>query len=119
VVVRKTKGAASKKGGAGAKKKAVRAQRGKVGRLGKKSGGRLKTATRKGEPIKAAKSSKIASMTVMLCRVKGVTLAELCKMTGWQPHSVRAAISAIMKKKYGLEVVSERVEGDRVYRVIV
>jgi hypothetical protein len=58
-------------------------------------------------------------MTVMLCRVKGVTLAELCEMTGWQPHSVRGAISAIMKKKYGLEVVSERINGERVYRVIV
>ncbi len=51
--------------------------------------------------------------------VKGVTLVELCKMTGWQPHSVRGAISAIMKKKYGLEVVSERIDGERVYRVIV
>jgi hypothetical protein len=117
--VRKANGAASKKGVAGAKKKAVQAQRGKVRRLGKKSGGRLKTATRKGEAVKAAKSSKIASMTVMLCRVKGVTLAELCKMTSWQPHSVRAAISAIMKKKYGLEVTSEQVDGERVYRVII
>ena len=80
---------------------------------------RSKAAVRKGEAVKAAKSSKIASMTVMLCRVKGVTLAELCEMTGWQPHSVRAAISAIMKKKYQLEVVSERVDGERVYRVIV
>ena len=117
--MRKAKGAASKKGVAGAKKTAVRAQRDRVGRLDKKSGGGLKTATRKGEAVKAAKSSKIASVTVMLCRVKGVTLAELCEMTGWQPHSVRAAISAIMKKKYGLEVVSERVDGKRVYRVIV
>lgn len=114
----KAKGAASTKGVAGAKKKAVRAQRGNAGRRGKKPAGRSKAAARQGG-VKAAKSSKIASMTVMLCRVKGVTLAELCKMTGWQPHSVRGAISAIMKKKYGLEVVSERIDGERVYRVIV
>ena len=68
---------------------------------------------------KPARSSKIASMTVMLCGKKGATLAELCKMTGWQPHSVRAVISSVMKKKFRLEVVSERVDGERVYRVIV
>lgn len=115
----RNKGAAPGKGAVNAKKKAIRAQQGKTGRQGKKPGGRSGAAVRKGEATKAAKSSKIASMTVMLCRVKGVTLAELCKMTGWQPHSVRGAISAIMKKKYGLEVVSERIDGERVYRVIV
>ena len=115
----RTKRAAPRKGARGAKRKVIRAQRGKTGRRGKKPGDRPGAAARKGEAVKAAKSSKIASMTVMLCRVKGVTLAELCKMTGWQPHSVRGAISAIMKKKYGLEVVSERIEGERVYRVIV
>ena len=65
------------------------------------------------------KSDKIASMTVMVCRLKGATLAELCKMTGWQPHSVRAAISAVLKKKLKLDVVSENIGGERVYRVIV
>jgi len=67
----------------------------------------------------ANKSTKIASMTVLLCRVKGISLDELCKHTGWQPHSVRAVISSVMKKKLGLEVVSERVDGKRIYRVIV
>lgn len=66
-----------------------------------------------------AKSSKIASMTVLLCRIKGVSLEELCKHTGWQPHSVRAVISSVMKKKLGLDVVSERIDGKRIYRVIV
>ena len=65
------------------------------------------------------KSSKIASMTVLLCRIKGVSLEELCRHTGWQPHSVRAVISSVMKKKLGLDVVSERVDGKRIYRVIV
>jgi hypothetical protein len=66
-----------------------------------------------------AKSSKIASMTVLLCRIKGVSIEQLCKHTGWQPHSVRAAISSVMKKKLGLEVVSEKVDGVRIYRVVV
>lgn len=58
-------------------------------------------------------------MTVLLCRIKGVGLEELCRHTGWQPHSVRAVISSVMKKKLGLDVVSERVDGKRIYRVIV
>ena len=65
------------------------------------------------------KSTKIASMTVLLCRIKGVSLQELCKHTGWQPHSVRAVISSVMKKKLGLDVVSEKIDGVRIYRVIV
>ena len=68
---------------------------------------------------KAQKSTKIASMTVLLCRIKGVSLEELCKHTGWQPHSVRAVISSVIKKKLGLDVVSERVGDSRIYRVIV
>lgn len=115
----KAKETKSKKAAAGTKKRAIRAQRGKAGRRNNKPSGRSKAVVRKGGAVKTAKSSKIASMTVMLCGKKGATLAELCKMTGWQPHSVRAVISAVIKKKFGLEVVSERVYGERVYRVIV
>ena len=90
----------------------------------KRTGGRgsqRKNASKHGVVTQsdAKKSTKIASMTVLLCRVKGVSLEELCKHTGWQPHSVRAVISSVMKKKLGLDVVSERVDGKRVYRVIV
>ncbi len=38
--------------------------------------------------------------------------------TGWQAHSVRGAISGALKKKLGLSVTSETVEGrGRVYRI--
>jgi Protein of unknown function (DUF3489) len=40
------------------------------------------------------------------------------KATGWQPHSVRGAISGALKKKLGLAVASDKVEGrGRVYRI--
>ena len=65
------------------------------------------------------KNTKIASMTVLLRRVKGVSIGELCKHTGWQPHSVRAVISSVMKKKLGLDVLSEKVNGARMYRVVI
>jgi hypothetical protein len=83
----------------------------KVGRKGIKPNPKGQTG--------AGKSTKIASMTVMLCRIKGVSIGELCKHTGWQPHSVRAVISSVMKKKFGLDVVSEKVDGVRIYRVVV
>jgi len=105
------RGTLKKKRAAGAGAKKLRAQR-------VKSHSR-QVVVRAAKVAKPAKSSKIASMTVMLCGKRGATLAELCKMTGWQSHSVRAVISAVMKKKFGLEVVSERVDGKRVYRVIV
>lgn len=73
----------------------------------------------RGDQTRPAKSTKIASLTVLLCRIKGVSLDELCKHTGWQPHSVRAVISGVIKKKLGLEVVSEKVGGVRIYRVVV
>jgi hypothetical protein len=97
----------------------------------RKSKGKRETATElrpkrtargiktRGAQTGTAKSTKIASMTVLLCRIKGVSLDELCKHTGWQPHSVRAVISSVIKKKLGLEVVSERIDGERIYRVVV
>jgi hypothetical protein len=49
----------------------------------------------------------------------GATIAEAVKATGWQPHSVRGAISGTLKKKLGLAVTSDKVESrGRVYRVI-
>jgi hypothetical protein len=38
--------------------------------------------------------------------------------TGWQPHTVRSAISGALKKKRGLKVTSVKSEtGERVYRI--
>jgi hypothetical protein len=55
----------------------------------------------------------------LLQRKRGATIAEAMKATGWQPHSVRGAISGTLKKKLGLAVTSEAVEGrGRVYRIV-
>ncbi len=53
----------------------------------------------------------------MLRKPKGASIAALCEATGWQAHSVRSAISAIVKKKLGLAVISAKVDGVRIYRV--
>ena len=52
----------------------------------------------------------------MLRAPEGATIDEIVAATGWQPHTVRGAIAGALKKKLGLEVTSEKVEGrGRVY----
>ncbi|WCR11993.1 DUF3489 domain-containing protein [Paracoccus stylophorae] len=48
----------------------------------------------------------------------GATIDEIVVATGWQPHTVRGAFAGALKKKLGLEVTSDKVEGrGRVYRL--
>ncbi len=69
-------------------------------------------------PSPARAGTKLASPISLLSRKDGATIADLMKATGWQAHSVRGAISGNLKKKLGLGVISEKVEGrGRVYRV--
>ena len=69
-------------------------------------------------PSPARPGTKLASLISLLSRKDGATIADLMKATGWQAHSVRGAISGNLKKKLGLGVISEKVEGrGRVYRV--
>ena len=72
-----------------------------------------------GEQAKGVKpGTKMAQLIDMLGRKNGVTIEEIAVATGWQAHSVRGAISGAVKKKLGLAVASERVEGrGRVYRL--
>ena len=75
-------------------------------------------ASQAGTPAKARTGTKQATLIDHLQRKEGATLADLVKATGWQAHSVRGAISGALKKKLGLAVISEKVEGrGRVYRI--
>lgn len=62
--------------------------------------------------------SKQAKLIEMLKRPDGATIDEIVKKFDWQPHTVRGAIAGALKKKLGLDVQSEKVEGrGRVYRI--
>ena len=65
----------------------------------------------------AAGSTKIDAMLQLMRAKQGASLEQLSKATGWQHHSVRGAISGVIKKKLGLTVVSERVNDTRIYRI--
>lgn len=61
--------------------------------------------------------TKIATLIAMLRREGGASIDEMAEATEWKVHSVRGALSGILKKKLGLEVTSEKVEDrGRVYR---
>ena len=63
--------------------------------------------------------TKLTTLIVMLRREGGATIGEMAEATAWKVHSVRGAMSGILKKKLGLEIASEKVEDrGRVYRVI-
>ncbi len=63
--------------------------------------------------------TKQALLIDLLKRKTGATITDLTDATGWQPHSVRGAISGALKKKLGLKVTSEPIEKrGRVYRIV-
>ena len=62
--------------------------------------------------------TKQASLIAMLRAPEGATIEEITAATGWQSHTVRGAIAGALKKKLGLDVTSEKVEGrGRIYRI--
>lgn len=70
------------------------------------------------EGIMVRPGTKLATLVVAMCRPEGATALQLMLTTGWQPHTVRGAISGMLRKNLGLNVVSSRVpEGERVYRI--
>jgi Protein of unknown function (DUF3489) len=75
-------------------------------------------AKRTASPAARRSGTKLALLLDLLQRKGGATIAEMMKATGWQPHSVRGALSGALKKTLGLAVKSEKVEGrGRVYRI--
>ena len=71
------------------------------------------------EGIPVRSGTKLAAMVVALRRPQGATNLQLMLATGWQPHTVRGAISGMLRKKLGLNVVlAHNDSGERVYRVV-
>lgn len=67
---------------------------------------------------KTREGSKQAQLIGMLKRPEGASIEEIVAAFGWQAHTVRGAIAGALKKKLGLDVTSEKVDGrGRVYRI--
>lgn len=61
--------------------------------------------------------SKLARVVAMLRMPEGATITAISAETGWQAHSVRGAMSGAIKKKLGLTISSDKVDGERIYRI--
>lgn len=81
-------------------------------------------APAKADPAPKARTpregTKQAKLIEMLRRPDGATIDEIAAATQWQPHTIRGAFAGALKKRLGLEVTSEKVEGrGRVYKLPV
>lgn len=61
--------------------------------------------------------SKQARMIEMLKRPEGATVEQIAEELWWAHHTVRGAMAGALKKKLGLSITSEKVDGARVYRI--
>ena len=64
----------------------------------------------------SGKPTKLDLLTNLLSGRGGASISELIEATGWQPHSVRGAMSGALKRK-GLSVTSDVTDGVRRYRI--
>lgn len=62
--------------------------------------------------------TKLAAIIDAMRHPGGATIAQMMAGTGWQAHSVRGAISGMVRKRLGYEVVTEKnAAGQRAYRI--
>ena len=61
--------------------------------------------------------TKHARIIAMLRAPAGATIAAMINATEWQPHSVRGFLAGVVRKKLGLNLVSEQTDKVRVYRI--
>lgn len=68
-------------------------------------------------PAPQASVSKVGRIRAMLAAPAGATLPALCEATGWQSHSVRAALTGLRKAGSTIEKGTAD-DGATVYRIV-
>jgi predicted ArsR family transcriptional regulator len=64
----------------------------------------------------ASPVSKQQQLIEMLVSDAGATLHAMVEQTGWQTHTVRAALTGLKKKGYAIS--SDKLDGVRTYRAV-
>ena len=77
------------------------------------------TASAETKPRQSRAGTKQAQLVAMLEAPEGASTEEIVAVFGWQRHTVRGAIAGALKKRLGLQIGSEAIEGrGRVYRIM-
>jgi hypothetical protein len=85
-----------------------------------KSGTKGRAKAKRAKPVAHRKTrrSKQAAVLALLSRPSGTTIAAIMAATGRQAHSVRGFLAGVVRKKLAMTPQSEKIDGDRIYRVI-
>ena len=76
--------------------------------------GRGKSAQQTNAPVRAG--TKQAKLVDMMRTAAGASIAQMGAKMGWQPHSVRAALTGL--RKHGLAIIRDKTDaGVSVYRI--
>ena len=68
------------------------------------------------EPAPTKPISKQAQLAALVTRDAGATLDQMIAVTGWLPHTTRAALTGLKKKGYAIS--SDKVDNVRTYRAV-
>ncbi|MBR1274288.1 DUF3489 domain-containing protein [Bradyrhizobium sp. AUGA SZCCT0283] len=78
---------------------------------------RRSRSARSSQNTSMRRDTKHARILAMLRTPAGATIAAIMTATEWQQNSVRGFLAGVVRKKLGLNLVSEQSDKGRVYRI--
>jgi hypothetical protein len=70
-----------------------------------------------GSKLASRPDTKHSRIVALLRTPAGTTITAIMTATGWQQHSVRGFLAGVVRKKLGLNLISEQTDKGRVYRI--
>lgn len=67
-------------------------------------------------PAMTGRVTKRDQLAALLVRDDGATLEQMIAITGWLPHTTRAALTGLRKSGYVMD--SDKIDGVRTYRAV-